>query len=186
MKLIVGLGNPGKDYKNTRHNTGFMFVDELARVNSATFKLDTKLKCEITSIMINQEKVIIMKPQTFMNLSGTSVRLVCNYYNINSDDILVIHDDLDLEVGKLRLRSHGSSGGHKGLQNIIDELKTENIKRMKIGISKVDSRFTIDYVLGTFSKEDAITLDILISKIDNIVRDFCSLTFENLMSRYNN
>ncbi len=94
MKLIVGLGNPGKEYVNTRHNTGFMFIDRLAEDYNAQFKLNSRLKCEICDIMIGSEKLILIKPQTFMNLSGTSVKLVCKYYNIDTNDILVIHDIL--------------------------------------------------------------------------------------------
>lgn len=186
MKLIVGLGNPGKEYKNTRHNTGFIFLDKYAQDNNIKFKLDTKLKCEIADTIVGTEKVILIKPQTYMNLSGTSVKLVANYYNIDPSDILVIMDDLDLEVGKIRFRSHGSSGGHKGLQNIIDNFKTQDIKRLKVGIDKVESKFTIDYVLGNFSKDEMSTLDIFLDKIDAMIYDFCNLTFENLMSRYNN
>ena len=121
MKLIVGLGNPGKNYHNTRHNIGFMFLDEIANRENLKFKLDTKLKCELTELKINNEKVILIKPQTYMNLSGQSVYAVCKYYNINLEDILVIQDDLDLELGKLRFRAKGTSGGHKGIQNIIDQ-----------------------------------------------------------------
>lgn len=186
MKLIVGLGNPGKEYANTRHNTGFIFIDRLAKDYKAKFKLDVKLKCEICDILINGEKVILIKPQTYMNLSGTSVKLVCNYYNIDVSDILVIHDDLDLEVGKIRFRAHGSSGGHKGIQNIIDNLATDEIKRLKIGIDKVESKYTIDYVLGKFTKEELSILDIFLEKISDMIYDFTSITFENLMSRYNN
>ena len=186
MKLIVGLGNPGKEYVNTRHNTGFIFIDRLAKDYKTKFKLDVKLKCEICDILVNGEKVILIKPQTYMNLSGTSVKLVCDYYGIDINDILVIHDDLDLEVGKIRFRAHGSSGGHKGIQNIIDNLGTEEIKRLKIGIDKVESKYTINYVLGKFSKEELSILDIFLDKISDMIYDFTSITFENLMSRYNN
>ncbi len=186
MKLIVGLGNPGKEYKDTRHNTGFIFLDRIAYEHKVKFKLDVKLKCEICDIVINDEKVFLIKPQTYMNLSGTSVKLVCNYYGIDINDLLIIHDDLDLEVGKIRLRAHGSSGGHKGIQNIIDNLGTDQFKRLKIGIDKVESKYTIDYVLSKFSKEELSILDIFLDKINELVEDFCTMTFENLMSRYNN
>ena len=119
MKLIVGLGNPGKQYKDTRHNVGFMFVDNVINKLSLKFSLDKALKCEILQTNINGEKVIFIKPMTYMNLSGDSVYLVANYYKINYEDILVIYDDLDLETGKIRIRPNGSSGGHKGIQSII-------------------------------------------------------------------
>ena len=186
MKLIVGLGNPGKEYKDTRHNTGFIFIDRFAEDRKVKFKLDVKLKCEICDTLINNEKVILIKPQTYMNLSGQSVKLVCDYYNIDINDVLVIHDDLDLEVGKIRFRAHGSSGGHKGLQNIMDNFQTQDIKRLKIGIDKVESKYTIDYVLGRFSKEEFSTLDIFLDQIDEMITSFCTMPFENVMSRYNN
>ncbi len=186
MKLIVGLGNPGKQYANTRHNTGFMFVDALAKEYNAKFKLNVSLKCEITDILINNEKVIIIKPQTYMNLSGTSVKLVCKYFDISTEDILIIHDDLDLEVGTIRFRSHGSSGGHNGLKNIFEELNTQEIKRLKVGISKVDAKDMIDYVLGTFSKDEFNIISVFIDKVNEMIADFCTISFENLMSRYNN
>ena len=186
MKLIVGLGNPGRAYKDTRHNTGFIFLDRFAKDNKLKFKLDVKLKSEICDTTINGEKIILIKPQTYMNLSGEAVKLVCRYYNIDTNDILVVHDDLDLEMGVIRFRSHGSSGGHKGLQNIMDLMETQEIKRLKVGIDKVESKFTVDYVLSKFSKEEMSTLDIFLDKFDNMIKDFCELSFENLMSRYNN
>ena len=186
MKLIVGLGNPGRKYKDTRHNTGFIFLDRFAYYKKLKFKLDTALKCEICDTLVNGEKVILIKPQTYMNLSGESVKLVCNYYNIDINDILVIHDDLDLEVGKIRFRAHGSSGGHKGLQNIMDNFQTQEIKRLKVGIDKVESKYTIDYVLGKFTKEEFSILDIFLDKVEEMISDFCTMSFENLMSRYNN
>lgn len=186
MKLIVGLGNPGRKYKDTRHNTGFIFLDRFAHYKKLKFKLDTSLKCEICYTLVNGEKVILIKPQTYMNLSGESVKLVCNYYNIDINDILVIHDDLDLEVGKIRFRAHGSSGGHKGLQNIMDNFQTQEIKRLKVGIDKVESKYTIDYVLGKFTKEEFSVLDIFLDKVEEMISDFCTMSFENLMSRYNN
>lgn len=185
MKLIVGLGNPGKQYKDTRHNVGFMFVDNIVNKLSLKFSLDKALKCEILQTNINGEKVIFMKPMTYMNLSGDSVYLVANYYKVEYEDILVIYDDLDLETGKIRIRPNGSSGGHKGIQSIINNLGTNNIKRVRIGIDKVSSDKTIDYVIGNFSKQDREIIDISIEKAIDIVSDFISLPFEQLMSRYN-
>ena len=185
MKLIVGLGNPGKNYQNTRHNIGFMFLDEIANRENIKFKLDTKLKCEITELKVNDEKVLLIKPQTYMNLSGQSVYAVCKYYNIDLSDILVIQDDLDLEIGKLRFRAKGSSGGHKGIQNIIDQFSSNEFKRLKVGISKVEAKDTIDYVLGRFGKNEMKILTEFLDKSYDMIRDFCVLTFENLMSRYN-
>ena len=185
MKLIVGLGNPGKQYKDTRHNVGFMFVDNIVNKLGLKFSLDKALKCEILQTNINGEKVIFIKPMTYMNLSGDSVYLVANYYKIAIEDILVIYDDLDLETGKIRIRPNGSSGGHKGIQSIINNLGTEDIKRVRIGIDKVSSDKTIDYVIGNFSKQDREIIDISIEKAIDILNDFLKLPFEQVMSRYN-
>lgn len=185
MKLIVGLGNPGKDYKNTRHNTGFMFVDKAVEKLKEEFKLDKAKKCEILSTEIAQEKIIIIKPQTYMNLSGEAVVLVKNFYKIKDEDILVIYDDLDLTTGKIRIRPNGSSGGHKGIQSIMNLLGTQNIKRVRIGIDKVSSDNTVDYVIGNFTKEEKKLMDIAFENSLNIITDFIKMPFEQVMSRYN-
>ncbi len=185
MKLIVGLGNPGKQYKDTRHNVGFMFIDNIVNKLGLKFNLDKALKCEILQTNILGEKVIFIKPMTYMNLSGDSVYLVANYYKIAIEDILVIYDDLDLETGKIRIRPNGSSGGHKGIQSIINNLGTKDIKRVRIGIDKVSSDKTIDYVIGNFSKQDREVIDISIEKSIDILEDFIRLPFEQVMSRYN-
>lgn len=185
MKLIVGLGNPGKAYKDTRHNVGFMFVDNVAKKLNLKFSLDKAKKCEIVQTNIGLEKVIFIKPQTYMNLSGDSVIAVKNFYKIDVEDILVIYDDLDLETGKIRIRANGSSGGHKGIQSIITNLGTQNIKRVRIGIDKVSSDKTVDYVIGNFSKADREIIDISLEKGLDIINDFISIPFEQVMSRYN-
>ena len=185
MKLIVGLGNPGKQYKDTRHNVGFMFVDNIVNKLGLKFTLDKALKCEICQTSLNGEKVIFIKPMTYMNLSGDSVYLVANYYKVNYEDILVIYDDLDLETGKIRIRPNGSSGGHKGIQSIINNLGTKDIKRVRIGIDKVSSNNTVDYVIGNFSKQEREIIDISIEKAIDILEDFLRLPFEQVMSRYN-
>lgn len=185
MKLIVGLGNPGSKYEKTRHNVGFMFTQELIDKYNLKFSLDKKLKSNITSLNIKNEKIFIIQPQTYMNLSGEAVLAVCKYYNISYEDILVIYDDMDLNVGKLRIRPSGSSGGHRGMQNIIDMLQTKEIKRIRIGINGCEKDKVIDYVLGNFSKEDAIEIALITSKAQMIVESFLSETFENFMNRYN-
>ena len=134
MKLIVGLGNPGMEYVKTRHNAGFLLIDRLCEKLDLT--LD-KSKCKaIYGIYRHKgEKIIIAKPQTYMNLSGQAVTSLMHFYDVATEDLIVVHDDLDLPLGKLRLRSQGSSGGQKGMGNIIDLLGTSKIKRMRIGIS---------------------------------------------------
>ena len=151
MKLVVGLGNPEKKYEFTRHNCGFRAIDYYASKNNLSFK--SKFNGHYAETIVNNTKLILLKPQTYMNLSGESVIKFVNYYNINIEDILVIYDDVDFEVGKFKLRRGGSSGGHNGINNIIDLLKTQNISRLRMGISKNNIPL-MDYVLGKFSSEE--------------------------------
>ena len=183
MKLIVGLGNPGKEYKNTRHNVGFMFVDSCSKEYNFQFSKDAKKKCEIAQCMIGNEKVIFIKPTTYMNLSGDSLRVVVDYYDIDINDILVVHDDLDMPTGKMRFRKTGSSGGHNGLKSIIANIQTQDFKRLKIGIDR--SKNIIDYVLGDFSKTEKEDIAKVLDNAANIVYDFVKMDFESLMSKYN-
>lgn len=153
MKLFVGLGNPGLKYENTRHNAGFMVIDTL--LDKLGLRLDQSgFKGEYTSFRHKGEKIIILKPMTYMNLSGESVKACLDYYKMSKDDLIVVHDDLDLPIGKLRLRARGSSGGQKGMGNIIDLLHTSDIKRIRLGIDKNPLIPTVDYVLGKFTKEE--------------------------------
>ena len=183
MKLIVGLGNPGLSYRNTRHNVGFMFMDELKRNYNLDFKLNKKFKGYVASYNINGEDLIFLKPVTYMNLSGESVLAVTSYYKIDPSDILVIHDDMDLPVGKIRIRPNGSSGGQKGMNNIIELLKTSEIKRIRIGIDKGDN--AIDHVLSSFGKEERKIIDDQLAKASFMIEDFLTLTFANFMNKYN-
>ena len=153
MKLIVGLGNPGLKYENTRHNCGFMVLDKLARDLNVDIN-QNKFKSLISVFKYKDEQVILMKPQTYMNLSGEAVVLAVNYYKINMEDILIVHDDLDLPVGKLRIRKQGSGGGQKGMKNIIDLLHTNEISRIRVGIDHDERIPVVDYVLGKVKKED--------------------------------
>ena len=145
MKLIVGLGNPGKEYEKTRHNTGFMALDSFAQKNGVVID-KKKYNGLYADATINGEKIILLKPQTFMNLSGECVRKYVDYFKIKVEDILVINDDLDLEVGRLRLRRNGDSAGHNGLKNIELNLGTKDFKRLKIGIYNYEL-WTMDYEL---------------------------------------
>lgn len=185
MKLIIGLGNPGEEYKNTRHNIGFNVIDYYANSNNlGTFS--NKFNAMYLKTTINNEQIIFLKPLTYMNLSGEAVLACVNYYHIDINDILVIHDDLDLPVGKIRLRIKGSCGGHNGIRNIIDLLKTENIKRIKIGIANNKLMDTKDYVLGKFSKEDNDLLEKTYQKTNKIIDDYLNnYSFDKLMCTYN-
>lgn len=183
MKLIVGLGNPGDEYKNTRHNVGFMVLDSW--MNYHNYKFDkTKFKGEYSIIKYNNEDVIILKPLSFMNLSGTVVLSFVNYFKIDIDDILVIYDDKDIELGSVKLKKNGSCGGHNGIRNIIDNLKTDKFKRLKVGLSKNNTDM-VSFVLGKFSNVEKCKLDNVLKETNNILDDYFTLTFDNLMSKYN-
>ena len=184
MKLIVGLGNPGKEYENTRHNVGFNVIDLYLKKNN--LKLDKeKFDGKYNKTIISNEDVIFLEPQTFMNLSGNSVRKVIDYYKINIEDILVIQDDLDMEIGKIKLKEKSSSGGHNGIKDIEQKLGTNNFKRLKVGISNDKTKDTKDYVLGTFSKKEKEILDNSYEICLNIIDDFFVMNFDLLMGKYN-
>lgn len=182
--IIVGLGNPGEKYEKTRHNIGFMFVDKVAEANRVTFKLDKKLKCMIGEFSLNGEKHFIVKPITYMNLSGEAVRAVCDYYKKTSDDVIVIYDDMDLDLGKVRIRKNGSSGGHNGIKSIIAHLNTDVFKRIRIGIGHKPAD-AIDYVLGCFSKNDQNILNNVFDKAPNMIDDLIYKGIDYIMNNYN-
>lgn len=184
MKLIVGLGNPGKEYENTRHNMGFMFIDEYAKSKGLEIN-KKKFNGLYIDFINNGEKTILLKPQTYMNLSGESVRAFVDFFKIDVKDILIISDDLDMPIGKFKLRPTGSSGGHNGLKNIELHLSTQDYKRLKIGISHNKDVDTKDYVLGNISKENKQIIEDLKKTVNNILDDFYKLDFEKLMAKYN-
>lgn len=182
MKLIVGLGNPGKKYENTRHNVGFMFVDYYCTKNNLIFK--KKKNSLYVETNISGEKVIIIKPQTFMNNSGTAVKEMADFYKIEKKDILVIYDDTAFDVGNLKVKSSGSSAGHNGIKDIIFKMSTEDIKRVKLGISKNKCDLA-DYVLSIFDKSDVQKLEKLFETNISLIEDFIVMEFDHLMSKYN-
>ena len=184
MKLIVGLGNPGKEYEKTRHNIGFMFLDKYLKSKGIS-GFSNKNNGLYVKTKINGEDVIFLKPQSYMNLSGTVVSYYVNYYKIDISDILVISDDLDLNIGNFKLKSKGSSGGHNGLKNIEQMISSQNYKRLKIGISNNKDYDTINYVLGKFSRDELEILNKLQDKVNNIIDDYFTLSFSELMSKYN-
>ena len=183
MKLVVGLGNPGKEFENTRHNIGYMFLDYIT--NKQEFSLNKKFNAMEYESNINGEKVLFIKPLTFMNLSGEAVIKYVNFYKLNSDDVLVVQDDLDMEIGKIKLKENSSSGGHNGIKDIEEKLGTNSIKRLKIGISNNKMMDTKDYVLGKFSKEEKEVLEKTYNICLNIIDDFFAMNFDLLMGKYN-
>ncbi len=164
IQLIVGLGNPGKQYENTRHNAGFWFVDELARQYNATFKSDKKHHGELCDINLADNTVRLLKPTTFMNLSGQSVASLANFFKIPAENILVAHDELDFPAGKTRLKCGGGHGGHNGLRDIIAKLGNKNFMRLRIGIDHPGSSDLVTgYVLGKPQQKER---DLIISSLD--------------------
>ena len=184
MKMIVGLGNPGKEYENTRHNIGFMMIDEYARrYNITSFK--TKFNGLYAKIYRNGEFFILLKPLSFMNLSGVVVKKFASFFKIKPEDILVIHDDLDLPIGKIKIKFKGSSGGHNGIKNIIENLKTEVFPHFKVGIDKNENILFKDYVIGKFSKSDLDKINKIYKFSSDIIDDFLDNDIEKVMSKYN-
>ena len=185
MKLIVGLGNPGKEYKNTRHNIGFNFLDCYVDYKNLGNDWTKKFDGLYMKVNIDGESVILLKPQTYMNLSGNSVRKAMDYYDISTDDILVISDDLDLSIGNYKLKSKGSCGGHNGLRDIESKIGTTEYKRLKIGISNDKDKDTKDYVLGKLSKADKEIIDNLYKDLCPVIDDYFKINFTDLMNKYN-
>ena len=184
MKMIVGLGNPGKEYELTRNNMGFMFIDNFA--SSVGVSIDkNKFNANYVKTNINNQDVLLVKPLSFINLSGEVVSKFVDYFKINIDDILIISDDLDQELGHFKLKAHGSSGGHNGLKNIEANLHTDVYKRLKIGISNNKLIDTKDYVLGKLNKSEVSTINELYPVVNNILSDFISRDFSYVMNIYN-
>lgn len=184
MKLIVGLGNHGKEYENTRHNIGFMVLDKYAKKHNFDIN-KKKFNSLYQKISINNQDILFVKPTTFMNLSGEAVIKFVNYFKIKIEDILIIYDDLDLECGKIRLRDKGRSGGHNGIKNIISHLNTEQFKRLKIGISNNKMLDTKDYVLGHFNEEQKEKIECAMDISCDIIDDYLKMSFSKLTNKYN-
>ena len=184
VKFIVGLGNPSKEYSLTRHNVGFRAVDKyIESKNLGSWK--EKMSALYIETIIKDEKVMFLKPQKYMNLSGEPIFEYLKFYKEDASSILIIHDDLDLPCGTIRLRQKGSSGGHNGLKNIELHLKTEEYKRIKIGISNNKEIDTKDFVLGKFSKEEKKEIDKAIDQVCSIIDDYFEIDFEELQNKYN-
>ena len=182
MILLVGLGNPGKEYEQTRHNAGFMAVDEIIhRYNFSGFK--SKFKGEISEGEIMGEKVMVLKPQTYMNLSGEAVLSIASFYKIPVDNIIVFHDEMDLPLGKIRVKKGGGSGGHNGLKD-IDKRLGNNYLRVRIGVSKPQNKEdVVNWVLSSFSKEEKKTLEKVIEGIAKHAPLMVKKDTENFMNK---
>lgn len=184
MRLIVGLGNPGREYENTRHNVGFLYLDYYA--NKKNVKIDKeKFGGLYGEIFAEGEKILLLKPQKYINLSGEVIKKFVDYYNIDVKDILIICDDLDTNIGKYRIRAKGSCGGHNGLKNIELMLGTQNYSRVKIGISNDRSIDTKDYVLGKMNSESLNLIEKNYEIVCDIIDDFYKFDVEKIISKYN-
>lgn len=186
MYLIVGLGNPGKEYVGTRHNIGFEVVDALCSKYNIRFGKE-KFRAVFGDGFIVGEKVIVAKPQTYMNLSGESIREIADWYKIENEHIIIIYDDISLPVGKLRIREKGSAGGHNGIKNIIYQLRTDVFPRIKIGTGMPENpSYDIkDYVLGKFSDEETEILIKSVVKAVSAVEEIISNDTKSAMNKYN-
>lgn len=182
MYLIVGLGNPGKEYENTRHNMGFQVIDKLCAKWKISLDKDN-FHALYTKTKFNGEDVIILKPMTYMNLSGQAVMEVAHFYKIPTENILIIYDDIDTIPGKIRLRESGSAGGQNGIKNIIQIMHTEDIKRIRIGIGKNNIPI-IDYVLGVPSLEDKEKINLAQDKALQAIEAYICRGFLYAQSRY--
>ena len=185
MKLIVGLGNPGKEYEATRHNLGFMVIDSLASIYGV--RLDRKLfKAMAGTTVIGREKVVLAKPQTYMNLSGQAVGPLVSWYKLIEEDLLVVLDDFDLPVGRLRLKPDGGSGGHKGLTSVIEVLGTDRFARLRVGIGRPPASVdAADWALGTFGLVERVHIDATVKEGALAVAEFVTGGITRAMNKYN-
>lgn len=185
MKMIVGLGNIGTKYAHTRHNIGFDVIDEFAK-HRQTAILNQDYHAMIGSFFANGEKILLVKPTTFMNDSGVAVRAIMDYYQIALEDVLIIHDDMDLPVGKLRLRHAGSAGGHNGIKSIIHHVKSKDFGRMRIGIAHPQQQSVVDWVLGKFTSEQQAAINAELPTLMDVLDDWVDgVEFTKLMNDYN-
>ena len=183
MKVIVGLGNPGKKYSDTRHNIGFRVLEEIAR-RSSIEKEESRFDAIIGHIRIGGEKVLLVKPLTYMNLSGKTVQPLARWFKLNLSDLIIIYDDMDLPPGALRLRAQGGSGGHKGMASIIERLGTQEFARIRIGIGRPNNE-AINWVLGRFSPSEQKLMEEVISQAVAAVECWIKQGIDQAMNEYN-
>jgi len=188
MKLIIGLGNPGKTYINTWHNLGFMALDKFQEANGfEKFKKDGKLLAEISVGKIGRDKIILAKPQTFMNNSGNAVSAIGKYFKISAKDLIVIHDDIDLPLGKIRVAYDSSAGGHNGIKSIIEALGTKKFSRIKIGVKtdKLEKIETADYVLEKIPASQKEVVSKVAESASSAVLEMITNSIESAMNIFN-
>jgi len=184
MKIIVGLGNPGPEYKNTRHNIGYMVLEELAARHPLE-KQDAKFDALIGQIRIGGEKVLLVKPLTYMNLSGRAVQPLLHWHKLDLQDLIVVYDDMDLPLGRLRIRAGGGSGGHKGIKSIIERLSTNDFARIRLGIGRAADRDAVDWVLGRFGSEEKTEAQHAVQRAAEALEKWVIAGLESAMNTYN-
>jgi peptidyl-tRNA hydrolase, PTH1 family len=184
MKIIAGLGNPGAQYANTPHSVGFETVDALAAAAGVAWEEKRQFKCLMTKVVVAGQPTLLVKPQTFMNLSGESVAPLVKYNNATAADLLVVQDDIDLAVGRLRIRKGGSCGGHNGVRNIIERLGTSDFARLKIGVGK-DKSNVIAHVLGKFDPETRKIMDVVVAEAVKAAAEVVRSGADRAMNLYN-
>ncbi len=190
-KFLVGLGNPGKQYLNNRHNIGFSFLETLAKKNDSDFILKNRLRSWYSEFKINNLNFRLFLPNTFMNNSGDAVKAIVDWYKIDLDQLYIIVDDIDLPLGKIRFRKKGSSGGHNGLKSIIERLQTQSFNRIRIGIGlpssskKIKNSKVISHVLGNFSHEEKLKLDKVYNHISQILEKLNTDSEDYIISELN-
>ncbi len=184
MKIVIGLGNPGTKYTKTRHNIGFMVIDKFLKCCNVNFTKKYR-DCIVNKCLIEGEEILFVKPQLYMNLSGIPTKRIAEKHNCNLNEILVILDDINLPLGKVRIREKGSSGGHNGLKSISGHLKTTYFPRLRIGIGNISSEDTKDFVLSRFTKEEKDVIEDSLDKACNAIRYWITEDINNCMSMIN-
>jgi PTH1 family peptidyl-tRNA hydrolase len=184
MKLIVGLGNPGLKYARNRHNVGFMVLDRLARAEHRKFERQ-RFNAQLLELNLGGERVLLVKPQTYMNLSGSAVGKLAAFYHLARPNVMVVYDDLDLPLGKIRLRASGSSGGHHGMESVIHHLGGTDIPRLRIGIGRPDPTQDIGHVLGNFHDDEMSVLDDVLQRAENALRVWVRDGIVKAMNEFN-
>ncbi len=191
LKLLIGLGNPGVQYHKTRHNVGFMVLEEIARLNNCSFRESKKIYGKTCEIGSGLQKTRLLMPTTYMNESGKSVRSAKDWFNFDNHQLIVLVDDMDLPLGKIRVRSKGSSGGHNGLKSIIEQLKTHNFNRIRIGIGSppliqgTNNFNTISHVLGNISQEEKTILDKVYKRVITSLEELNSKNEDSIINELN-
>ena len=183
MILIVGLGNPGKQYEQTRHNIGFDVIDYMANKYNIDVNRE-KFKGICGEGFIENKKVILLKPLTYMNLSGESIRELANFYKLEDDEIIVVYDDLSLDIGRLRIREKGSAGGHNGIKSIIQNLGGDKFPRVKVGVGQPKDNL-VNHVLGKFSKEDREHIEKVIPVVSDAIVEIVKNDAKESMNKFN-